>query len=270
MMEEKTHETGRGSCNGHSVLSTEGSGLYSPGGRPMVAWGESANPRSGGSLPHVRSPQGDISPSEARCRGRSFWLGVGLLLMLGFSVQAQGPLVDLALEAAVEPPGITPPDSWGTLTLTVTNLGPDVAGASPSSVGIFSNRFEYVEGVGAMIEFFNDSDCFFQRTVLEGIPGSDLIEIEFSLFMSDPLLPGETASCRARFYINPAAQGTIVNTWFVSPLLFEDPDPSNDTVSLFFQVSPDVIPTLSGIGLASLILGLVVSFLFIVRRRRLG
>jgi hypothetical protein len=197
---------------------------------------------------------------------------VFMIFLATFFLAAPSPVhaqneADLALDVVVDPSGIAPPGTLGTITLTVTNLGPGATLATHQTV-IESNEFvitlEYLQAMA----FANAGECDFSFFFLDPPPGGDL-RVVFFFFFSEPLAPGESRVCEGLYQINSMIQApTVENTWTVFNLSIDDPDPTNNEVTLFFQVFPPVtdIPTLSPAGWVLLCVTLLTSFVVITRR----
>jgi hypothetical protein len=210
------------------------------------------------------------------------WL-IALTSLLLTTTLLQGQTHDLELGIEVIAPAVTPPGATGRLILTITNHGPDPAGtATPTSlVGAFGHILALDLDYGPLIDFDRISDitvCSLARNTGSPLPGEP-IPVAYTVFMSD-LFPGETVICELAFEINPFAElvdpretedGNILNGWIVASPPGTDPNPDNNEVLITYQlVNPaQPIPTLSPVGLGTMVLGLLVAA-FMVRRRRLS
>jgi len=145
---------------------------------------------------------------------------------------------DMAITVS-KPTTVNPPNSSGTISITIENIGPDSAG------GLF-----HVDDVSPTFP-----DSLFQSvsyTLLSGpcweVPADLLPGDTFGSWRISTLNAGESVTCRWSFEVDaePHADPVLV-TWAVVPSggLFTDPDWSNNTHSLIFAFSGTAgVPTL--------------------------
>jgi hypothetical protein len=101
---------------------------------------------------------------------------------------------DLALDVVVDPSGIAPPGTLGTITFTVMNLGPGTA-ATPYETVIDSNAFVITPEYFQAMDFANAGDCDFTFFFLDPPPGGDL-GITYRFFSTNHWLRARVGSAR--------------------------------------------------------------------------
>ncbi len=195
------------------------------------------------------------------------------LLLASCVVAHAQPEVDLALDIVVEPPGVVEPGAAGTMTLTVTNLGPDSPPASPGYLGlqIFSERpFDFVDGPDIdMFDISEDFTCWYTRDLVDLPPGVPLRISFLYIFRVDTFPLGTSYTCELQYFVNPSATESFEVLWESSLSGVTDPNPANNDVTIPFIIAgAPTIPTLSEVGLGVLTLVLLVAGLGIMNRRR--
>lgn len=159
---------------------------------------------------------------------------------------------DLAIELAVMPRGITPPNSEITVEFSVTNYGPDDIG--PQGFSIISDDTLIV------LDSPTSSTCpWFSAQARSP---------DYTVFFdwNESLPVGTTARCTATMDVDGRARGYPVLEWEVRALLNEDPNETNDVAIMrlvLFQL-PVAVPAL---GVTST-LALLFSLVFLSWRRQ--
>ena len=203
------------------------------------------------------------------------WFAIVLLLAVTSTGGVYGQVYDLSLDIVVNAPAVTPIGSSGTLTVTVTNKGPDPAGsAGPFRVFVSSTPLGYSLDYGDLIDYSSPPG---PPCLVGGVVPSPPIGGTLKVFYSvvfDELSPGETDSCEVDFTISPfaveidpseVADGVIVQKWDVLATTGADSDFSDNEVTITYLLASQV-PTLSPVGLALFALGMGMAFV-VVRRR---
>lgn len=194
-------------------------------------------------------------------------LRLALLLSWSFAFAGNEPpeQTDVSIAVAVTPSAFLPGDR-GTVTLTLHNAGPALAGTT--SPGSFGN---YV--IGPSFRITEDSPwgpfdivwesvqgCFATYDILG--PGEDL---SFGLtfqFYFDVIAPGASLTCTFNIVFLTAPFETFVTKWsYIPRILQTDTVPgNNDTYYTFVagapQVPPRPVPSLSWRGQIWLVLGI--------------
>jgi len=180
-----------------------------------------------------------------------FWLLPFWLVIVPMPIQAGTPLADIAIEVGVEPNGVTPPGTEGTVSLTITNYGPDVSAAligwavTSNGVGFSFPPLDFV-GVAT-------GPCGISPIGQPG-PGDN-----FGFQVTPALNPGESVTCTYGFEVRETMILSQMAQWGVGPNgLAEDPNQTNnlDEVLLIFSPLADTrpVPALSWVGIFVLML----------------
>lgn len=167
---------------------------------------------------------------------------------------------DVSIEVTIQPIGVMPPGTEGTIGITITNFGPAI------DAGLFRWR-----------PTNNGSNISYPPIVFTGgmtgpcgvspigqpPPGDN-----FGLQLTPDLLPGENVTCTYDFQVEETKILNQIGRWdVVPPRTFNDPDESNneDEVMFVFSVLADTqsVPSISRLGL--LILTILLGFIVIRR-----
>ncbi|MCF6319920.1 MAG: hypothetical protein L3J83_11730, partial [Proteobacteria bacterium] len=143
----------------------------------------------------------------------------------------------------------------GQFSVTLTNHGPDEAGAnSPVEKPIpASVILEVVENIGIPVDFAQDNsqpqECDFLLSFVEPRPPNPLVLVYE--FYYPPIPAGESISCYGLFLVL-FNSGSRDIEWFTTYGLFGpsgsgdiDPNPDNNFQTMNFGIQPIAVPTLS-------------------------
>lgn len=190
---------------------------------------------------------------------------IGLLLSSTAGSQPT-PMVDLEV-ALVRLPDPISPGSEGSFVYRLTNHGPDPAGSLSSSTFPVEAASDYILELpsGPEVDFFSSSatGCRMILLFIEPLPG-DPGKIGY-INVYPPLEPGESVECEVFYRVNPNLNHNLSVAWKTYSFGDEDPDESNNTfVVVFGPAAP--IPTLSPVGMTTLILCILLAFVAIRRQ----
>ncbi len=188
---------------------------------------------------------------------------------------AQSPVADLELSVEQGLPPVTLPGATGDIVLRVVNHGPDTAGIHASGdngIVTISRPIPYSVDHGVAVHFLRSvvDDCVrLTWSVITPAPGqeprADYI-VEFP-----PIDPGQSYTCTLEYRVNPHIADFISRSplpveWFVGSSEITDPDRENDEITLFFTFLTQPIPALDPVGLTLLALGMLMAFVWGLRR----
>lgn len=178
-------------------------------------------------------------------------------LLLCAALPSMAGQADLALSVTLSPPAPYRPGQTVTMTLTVTNHGPDTAGAdalpfplppiSASTVIRVNNAYR----LPLFFEPVLPTDCVFEQIPFDPAPG-DVEGIIFVVYFPE-IDPGQSHSCDQSVYIDESVTGGAQSTWFVYSNGDTDPVPENNTLGVFFSFESAPIPALSHLAMFALI-----------------
>lgn len=180
-----------------------------------------------------------------------------MFLMAAFSVNAGN--VDLALTTDFVSQNNFYPGEVGEFSLTITNNGPDDAGAD--SIVPYPVRLSTPNGIplksdGMDITFFQNpsipQDCFLVIAIGEPLPGED--PIIFYSFQHSIIPVNTSVTCYGLFQVFDST--SVI--WRVRSPTDTELNDSNNSIEMIFGVQPLKVPTLSVWALFILI----VAFLF--------
>lgn len=145
----------------------------------------------------------------------------------------------------------------GEFSITITNNGPDDIGLGsqlthPVSIG--SDRI-YLEETGGFVSFFTSpnkpQDCVLSTYIIDPIPG-ELVSIIYT-FHAPNIAANDSVICYGNYSVN-FENGFHSLTWrsLVAPDI--DINPSNDSVTMFFQGNIRQVSSFSTFGLILLTL----------------
>lgn len=145
----------------------------------------------------------------------------------------------------------------GEFSITITNNGPDSAGAnSPAAfpISLDSERI-FLENNGGFVDYSINSninqDCDFYLTIIEPIPGG-LVSVIYSFYT--PIIPaGESITCHGLYHTN-FENGIRAVEWSPFSVTDNDTDPSNDIALMTFRGYVPPVPSLSLYGLLFLVM----------------
>jgi hypothetical protein len=205
---------------------------------------------------------------------RQRWILALAILLSSMPVQGQAAVADIAIEVVKVPAGNTPPGSTGTLTLTITNHGPDTAGAiEPGEYNVLMEgpNIPYSLEYGAAVLYGNpipqDPLCLVNGIIQDPLPG-DENSITWVINTIE-LAPGESRVCEVLFQINPLHTTNVVQPWAGFSAGDEDPDFDNNITRVDYIIATS-IPTLASGGLAIFAIALLLAFVGLRRRRGLS
>jgi len=189
---------------------------------------------------------------------------------------------DLELQVVQGPPAVTAASDTGNLIFTIINHGPDPIGFTPSGpphygISLIAARVPFHEIYGLVIFFpAVGGDIVYWDWVVPS-PAPDQEPTAEFIYVFPVLQPGESWTQTIEYQISPVADEILPSGHLAVPWTLAlsdgniDPNPANDTATLFFNLAPPParVPTLSPVGMVAMVLGLVMAFAW-VRRRRMG
>ena len=195
------------------------------------------------------------------------WIGVLCWMVFALTPAiASSKSADLGVSFTVQPSTFPLPNSVGSVTVTVTNYGPDTV----SAVGVHSSNWE--DGKQILLFRTPDTQCDFGYGFYDG--PTPLVYAGL-LFNSAPLPPGAQESCTVGITVYQNATGQYPLYFTVSPyeLGVVDPNPRNNqspTVTLF--LSPIAVPALTTFALVlmAVLIALIAALWFREKLRDLG
>ncbi len=201
-----------------------------------------------------------------------------LVLGLALAPTAFGQTHDLSLEIVVDAPDVTPPGFTGNITFTVTNHGPDTAGAEPPFFSVRASLRDIVTVsslYGELLDYEGTSplsDCRISAGHINPLPGEPPGVAYLINFPT--MAPGQSRTCRATFTVNTfseiidpeeVADGLLVHRWSASAA-GTDPNPDNDRVTVVYRLNATPIPTLQRAGVIIFILMIILAYFTIAKR----
>lgn len=174
---------------------------------------------------------------------------------------ASAGLIDLSIEINPSPITDVSTGDIGEFNITITNNGPDDAGADSSlsfPVTVNSERI-FLEANGGFIDFDINTninqDCVFQTIILDPVPG-DLVSVIYTF--RTPVIPaGSSFTCHGFYYVNFDNE-TRSMEWRSNSSTDNDTNSSNDAFLMSFRGQVTPVPSLSIYSL--ILLGLVMTF----------
>jgi len=174
------------------------------------------------------------------------------------AVLAAGPIADLSITASITPGTFLPPGSVGSVTITITNNGPDPA----TDVVALSSQFLIGNGEQILLYQAQQSKCAVYYDSLDVPPGQPIPTFALLMFTGQTIPLGGSITCTVGISTYADATGTyMLNFRAVNDVAgWTDPDESNnETPDMALSVSPVGVPILSSFGLY-LIIGLTMLF----------
>lgn len=179
----------------------------------------------------------------------------GAACLISVVSDAGAPSADVALEVGIEPVGAIPPSTEGTITVTISNLGPNEA-------NVFFSWLPSENGAGfppLAFPVFPVGPCFVSPVGQPG-PGDN-----FGFWVTYDLLPGEAVECSFEFVVLETELLSQTARWVASVFFTgqpispdDDPDLSNNEAELNFVysdlIAPQPVPLFSIPGLLLLVL----------------
>jgi len=165
--------------------------------------------------------------------------------------------VDLGVTVVVKPSTHLAPGSTGSVTVTVTNYGPDDA----TDVVAVSSRF--LDGPGEQIWLYPtaESTCgIYYDSADPGNPGQAVPYGALLFFTGTVLPPGASASCTIGISAFSDATGQYALHFYTTNDVTGsvDPNPSNDiSPDIILNLSPITVPSLGALGCMLLVLIIV-------------
>lgn len=194
---------------------------------------------------------------------------VFLLLFLTLATSIQAQVADLELTVVRDPVGPVFPGMTGTLTFTVDNRGPDMAGGVFDLVFISSSDHPTLDllGIDPRVKFVNTqgSPCGLNDQL--AVPPPDIPNpiINYQLFFVG-LNAGASQTCVIEFIVSENLREDLDMSWVVNGGFASDPNPVDNRVAVSFPLAITAIPTLSHFALAFFALSLLMAA-FVLRRR---
>lgn len=171
---------------------------------------------------------------------------------------ASGPVADLGITMTVEPGARLPPGSIGSVTITITNYGPDAA----TDIVAVSSQFVVGKNEQILLYQTQQSQCTVFDESLDTPPGEPIPTFAILTFPGQTVLPGSSISCTIGISTYADATGTYSLDFRVlnDVVGWSDPNPSNNqTSSIYLTVSPVTVPALGILDLA-LLAGVIALF----------
>lgn len=196
-------------------------------------------------------------------------IGAAFGVLLSASAGAQAS-ADIKGEVWLPVGPIVPPGAIARVHLTVTNLGPD---ATIGSAGVGA---AFTPNVGSrnfeLLRLDETAPCTMRATEFVAPPGQ-LSTVVVSIFMERVLAPSESAACIVGLRTFPESPAVQSVRFGFAPLT-EDPDPSNNIVSIEIRTGspppstlPIEIPATSSQALLLLLVAVCAAGSVVLRRK---
>jgi len=202
---------------------------------------------------------------------------IWLLILLSVSEYGFSGNIDLSLEINPSTVSIAQTQALetGEFSVTITNHGPDVAGAGSSlsyPISIDTEIIYYEEGMmGVAFQSNPDivDDCLFFPFVIDPLPGNPAGFIY--TFRTPAISAGESITCYGLYQVFSENPGGIKSIeWSPFSVTDNDVNPSNDISLMTFRGTTIPVPSLSTYALLSLISLILTIALFHPGSRHLG
>lgn len=172
------------------------------------------------------------------------------LLVTAFSHVLAGQAInDLGIGVTVQPQGVTPPGTEGTVAITITNDGPNIA-----SVATF-RWLATNDGSGLSYPPLGfpgpfDGPCRFSI----GLPPPGDF---FGTWVIRDISPGESRTCTFGFRVLETTKTSQIARWEVNEFEADDPNPTNNEAEVLLRFAgnsdPVSVPALSVTGFLVLV-----------------
>lgn len=173
-----------------------------------------------------------------------------LLVVLACLPSVSHAQSDLSVDVQVDPADIRPPGTVGTVTVNLSNLGPEEILGPLVTVR--------VENSGLLpVDFFpiTGEPCSLALAILDPFnPGDPVIYVYFFAFPD--LQPGDMSSCQATFVVNEQSVGQVPLTWESRRSISQPVDPisANNTATIVFgRPLPTAVPAIRPVAVMLLI-----------------
>lgn len=188
-------------------------------------------------------------------------------LLCSFAVEAGSATADISMDVSIVPSNPVTPGTEGTISISITNLGPD---AAPF---VLFQWFQTETGMGTEyppLEFLalESGPCGISPIIQ---PGPD---DTFGVWTTNNVGPGESRTCNFGFRVSETTVVRQRARWESFVFNANDPNQSNNEAELLLVFAempdPEPIPALSGRGLImlALLLGLIALFTRVGRSAR--
>ena len=172
------------------------------------------------------------------------------IIILSLALNAQAGTADLELTMDFDLSDYVEFNQVGTFSITLTNNGPDIAGLGSSlsrPLNIHSNPI-----IPPDLFFILDTDisqvCSSGYLILEPVPFLN-IPLRYIYTFEFPIIPvGESITCYGKYHVG-FVQGRKDVLWEIGNIFDDDPDESNNEVTMVFRGAPAIIPAFSVFGL---------------------
>ena len=178
------------------------------------------------------------------------------------AVAGARPQVDLSVSVTTTPEPFLP-DGIVTVTMTVHNDGPDVAGATlpnQNSIIVYEKGYDITTQPPPYVLFEPGVGCSAYTEESEPIFPGPHIFFGFSYWFG-PIGPGDSRTCTYRLQLDPSTRQDFATHWIVHTPNDDDVNPDNNRFDYTFVAAPAQasipVPTLSAISLLILLVGLL-------------
>lgn len=171
-----------------------------------------------------------------------------LSLSILFCAEAEGAAqVDLSVSGVMSPNPI-PQGGSGTVTFTVHNAGPDIAGAAyPTyTISVAQRQFDVTFHPPPYYVTQLQADCGFDDFRSEETEDGHYFEVY--AFYIGSIAPGQDRSCTYQLVLDPSTRSALQSGWHVHASVDQDVNPDNDVFPYVFGVEaapPAPLPTWS-------------------------
>ncbi len=164
------------------------------------------------------------------------------------------PNVDLSLGVSITPSEFTQ-NGRQTVSLTVYNAGPDVAGSIPgtsASIYVAEDAFYITDTISPPFNVVAPiSGCYVDTFITEPLPDNRVAFLY--IFNFDPIAAGSSRTCTYDIAYYPGTRNSFPSGWTVYTVNDTDTNPTNDYLPNVFTAAPASVPAMSNFVTATLI-----------------
>ena len=172
------------------------------------------------------------------------------IITLSLALNAKAGTADLELTMDFDLSDYVEFNQVGTFSITLTNNGPDLAGSGSSSqlaIDVYTNPI-----IPPDLFFILDTDisqvCSSGYLILEPVPFLNIPLRHIYTFEFPIIQAGESITCYGKYHVG-FVQGRKDVLWKIGNIFDDDPDESNNEVTMVFRGAPAIIPAFSVFGL---------------------
>jgi len=177
------------------------------------------------------------------------------------AVAGARPQVDLSVSVTMTPEPFVP-GGIATVTMTVRNDGPEVAGATvpnQNTIIVFEKGYDITTQPPPYVLFEPGMGCSAYAEESEPIFPGPHIFFGFSYWFG-PIDPGDSRTCTYRLQLDPTTRQDFATYWIVHTTNDDDINPDNNRFDYAFVAGPpQPVPAASAIGLLTLSAGLLLA-----------